>query len=557
MIVAASDDGANVRTAFGFALESEHYDLTVEIDPRDGTQSASHTLALIGLDTFSFDQRELIGDGSPQSVTFRVPPGTYSASALTFALAADEAREGVRDLRATSFVSTSDTKVVLDGDGARRFSYVTSRPASSDGQIMMVDWANARRGLRGPHPRRERRSRVRDARRLVGRRDVHVVSLNWMLSQPAGEVVPSSGDAVPVQSLAGPGQQPWDVAVPKLAGRYTVVDAGDASKVDASGAKRSIAIVSGSCEDLTGAARALAAAGAVAMVAYAGEGAECAGTVEQPSPLPAFQARPFDAARLLDRRASRHRSSRTTRRSTSTTSWALVRPRARRRCARRPSESRRDLRRAIRLSRRDDATGPPGLGHAPRLGARARCRSVRPRSSRVRAEQRQALREPDRRMGALGRGEERGRLRRRPRSRHRAMTCGRRKDDHRPLVRLAHHIQRLAAAREVRVAVVRRIARATSCGSLVLPWADDDGPRRRAALPRRVRRHSCTATVSSSAAEGKAIRVRPFGSVPALVTRSQQTMQPGKSPFSPTCRVRGARRGACHVRLVALNHFTT
>ncbi len=297
VIVAESDDGTSVRTAFGFVLESEHYDLTVEIDPRDGTQSASHTLALIGLDTFSYDQRELVGNGSPQSVTFRVPPGTYSAGALTFALAGDEAREGVVTFEPVIRL-TSDTKVVLAGDDAQRFSYVTSRPSSSDGQIMMVDWATAEGGFAGLILGGNA-DRVYATPGVSSGDVTFTSSLNWMLSQPAAEILPSSGDAVALQSLAGPEQQPWDVPVTKLDGRYQVVDAGEAGNIDASTAKRSIAVVSGTCGDLTEAARAFAAAGAVAMVAYAGDGAECAGTVEQPSPLPAFQARSFDAARLL------------------------------------------------------------------------------------------------------------------------------------------------------------------------------------------------------------------------------------------------------------------
>ena len=40
------------------------------------------------------------------------------------------------------------------------------------------------------------------------------------------------------------------------------------------------------------------------MVAYAGDGAECAGILDQPAPLPAFEARPYDAVRLLGRRSN-------------------------------------------------------------------------------------------------------------------------------------------------------------------------------------------------------------------------------------------------------------
>lgn len=296
VIVASTGAGVQIRTAFGFSLESEHYDLTVEIDPRTGTQTSTHTLALVGLDTFSYEQRTLSGTGSPQTVTFRVPPGTYSTGAITFGLADDEGLEGLLTYEPLVRVS-SDQRVVLDGDDARPFSYKTSRPAASDGQIMMVDWGGSA-GFAGFM--------------LVGSVDrlfatplqsneklTVTSSLNWMLSQPAAELSPASGATVPLQMLAAAGQQPWDVPVPKLAGRFQVVDAGSASDLDTSSVKGSIAVVAGACGDLTSTAAALDTAGAAAMVAFAGDGAECAGTVEQPAPLPAFQARPYDATRLL------------------------------------------------------------------------------------------------------------------------------------------------------------------------------------------------------------------------------------------------------------------
>ncbi len=296
VVLADAGSGPTVRTAFGFTLESEHYNLTVEIDPRAGTQSATHTVALVGLDPFTYDQRELVGDGSPQSVTFRLPPGTYSASALTFGVAADEAQEGVVSFDPTIHL-TSNTKVVLDAGKAKPFTYVTSRPASSDGQIMLADWS-AEGGFAGL-------IFAGNVDRLYATPSdssggaIFTSSLNWMLSQPAAEVFPASGDSVPMQSLAAPGQQPWDVPVERFEGTYKVVDAGDSGNLDTSSASRAIAVVAGNCGDLTGAAKALKAAGAVALVAYAGDGAECAGTVEQPAVIPAFQARPFDAARLL------------------------------------------------------------------------------------------------------------------------------------------------------------------------------------------------------------------------------------------------------------------
>ena len=83
VVRADAGDGTAVRSAFAFGLESEHYDLTVEVDPRARAQTGSHTIGLIGLDNGAFDQRELDGSGR-QSVTFRLPPGTYAIGSIGF-----------------------------------------------------------------------------------------------------------------------------------------------------------------------------------------------------------------------------------------------------------------------------------------------------------------------------------------------------------------------------------------------------------------------------------------------------------------------------------------
>ncbi len=48
-VVDATANGISVRSTFGYWLESEHYDLTVEVAPRAGTQSATTTVGLTGL----------------------------------------------------------------------------------------------------------------------------------------------------------------------------------------------------------------------------------------------------------------------------------------------------------------------------------------------------------------------------------------------------------------------------------------------------------------------------------------------------------------------------
>src|SRR5262249_28275166 len=45
--------GTQVRTAFGFGIESEHYDLTVQVRPRAGMQHAVRTVGVIGLESGS------------------------------------------------------------------------------------------------------------------------------------------------------------------------------------------------------------------------------------------------------------------------------------------------------------------------------------------------------------------------------------------------------------------------------------------------------------------------------------------------------------------------
>jgi subtilisin family serine protease len=298
VITATAAGTPTVRTAFGLSLESEHYDLTVQVKPRPGTQSANHTVALVRLDTGDYDQRELTGAG-PQSVTFRLTPGTYSTGAISFGLAADEAHEGILAYQPTIQLH-ENTTVVLDEGAAQPFTAATDRPAWSEGQFMLVELATdagaAGFTLTGSTDRLF-------ATPLASKPGAAVDSGLWeMLSQPAGELTPAGGRTVGLQPLAAAGQQVWDVPVPDLRGSFPVVDAGSASAPATARVRGTVALVSGTCGDLTGTARALAAAGAAAMVAYAADGSQCAGSLDQPAPLPAFQARPFDATRLLGSR---------------------------------------------------------------------------------------------------------------------------------------------------------------------------------------------------------------------------------------------------------------
>ncbi len=135
-----ADDGQTVRTAVGYVLEPEMYDVTVRVVPRSGSQSVSHQVALSSYGPpYSFDQRTF--DATPDEVTatFRVPPGTYSAGDLGFGVAADGASEGIVSYDPSIEVS-ADTEVVLDENDTGRFDYEVDRPVVVDGAILDVSW---------------------------------------------------------------------------------------------------------------------------------------------------------------------------------------------------------------------------------------------------------------------------------------------------------------------------------------------------------------------------------------------------------------------------------
>ena len=91
--------GKTVRTFVAYYLEPERYDLTVQITPRSGTQEAAHQVSLLSYADYSFDQRELDAAPGQRTVTFRVPPGSYSATVVSYGQAADDSSEGVLDVR--------------------------------------------------------------------------------------------------------------------------------------------------------------------------------------------------------------------------------------------------------------------------------------------------------------------------------------------------------------------------------------------------------------------------------------------------------------------------
>jgi len=123
--------------------------------------------------------------------------------------------------------------------------------------------------------------------------------LNAALSQPEAELTPAGRSTLGARPVPAQGQSVWMAPVPRLAGTFHVVDAGDAASPRTAKISGRIAMVAGSCGDLTATAARLAAAGAAAMLAYASHGAACAGTIQGTPPLPSLAMRPVPARALL------------------------------------------------------------------------------------------------------------------------------------------------------------------------------------------------------------------------------------------------------------------
>src|SRR5262249_8015071 len=290
-VVDATAAGISVRFTFGYWVESEHYDLTVEVAPRAGTQSATTTVALNGPQSGVYDQHEVTSNGSPVSTTFRVPPGIYSVTGLTTGLSSDGADEGV--LAGNPDVNvTATTHVVLNERSARRFGYTVDRPVSQDGMIMLADW-NGVDGyvgymLGGAFDRFYATPLASSSTASVDS------SINWLLSQPSGEIDPVKGAPVPLRAVTAAGTR-----VPALDLRGPVVPAGDILAPKTASVRRAIAVLSGSCGDVAAVADALGSAGATALVLEPTAQSGCPVTLDRTAAIPVFEARPDAAVALL------------------------------------------------------------------------------------------------------------------------------------------------------------------------------------------------------------------------------------------------------------------
>jgi subtilisin family serine protease len=299
VVTATPDDGGGtVRTAVASQLEPERYDVKVTIKPRAGSRAVSHQLGLSGFgEPWTFEQRSFDASPDAQSVTFRLPPGTYATGAISFGLANDGAKEGVVVYNPT-FTVSKDAEIVLDENDARRFDYKVDKPVVDDGAILDVGW-NGEAGYTGfTFYGAADRVYALPTKDLTG--GSATVAANWLLSQPEGVLSPPRGAPVPLRPITAPGGSLTETPVAALDRRLRIVDAGSAAKpFTGKAVKGAVAVVSGTCGDLTDVTTRLRKAGAAAVVAYPGVGQPCAGTVEGDPGLPALQGRRTDVRRLL------------------------------------------------------------------------------------------------------------------------------------------------------------------------------------------------------------------------------------------------------------------
>lgn len=298
VVTATPDDGSEtVRTGLSFLLEPERYDVTITIKPRADSQFASHVLGFSGYqDPWIYEQRTFDASPNTQTATFRVPPGDYATGVISSGLAANGATQGIVSYQPLIHV-TKDTSVVLDENDTNQFDYQVDQPAVADGAILDIGW----NGDAGPTSYLFAGSQdevyAQPSASVPGGQAS--VAATWTLAQPDGLLTRGSGAPIGLRPIPAPGGSVTTTPVRVVDDQYRMVDAGAAVSPDTSNVDGALAFVSGTCGDLTGAVSALKHAGAAAVVAYAGPGQLCAGTLDRQFRIPTMQARPFDAATLL------------------------------------------------------------------------------------------------------------------------------------------------------------------------------------------------------------------------------------------------------------------
>ena len=295
VVTATPDNGGTVRTGLSYLLEPEAYDVKVTVKPRTGTQSASHAVFLSSLQApWIFEQSYFDAEPGAQTATFRLPPGNYGVSATSAGLAADGAKEGVLTYE-PSFTVSKNAEIVLDEDQTGRFGYDVERPVVTDGAVLLATWKGATGTGEYAYYGAPDRLYARPSGGLAG---AATVSSNWWLSQPDGVLTVAKGEPVSLRSLPSTDGSPMP-PIAQIDASFKIVDAGRAAAPNTSEVNGAIALVAGDCGDLTTTAATLKKAGAAAMVAYAGPGQTCAGTVDDAVGLPSLQARAIDVDGLL------------------------------------------------------------------------------------------------------------------------------------------------------------------------------------------------------------------------------------------------------------------
>ena len=293
-----TDGGGTVRTAVAYQLEAERYDVKVTIKPRAGSRSVSHQLALSSIGApWSYDQRTFDASPDAQTVTFRVAPGTYSTGVISFGLAQDGAQEGIVSYNPT-FTVSKNIDIVLDENEAKRFDYKVDKPVINEGAILDIGWDGAAGHTGFLYYGAVDRLYAQPTKDLTG--GSATIASNWTLSEPEGVITPPRGAPVALRPLTALGGSLSETQVAPIDGAFRIVDAGTADKpLVTKAVKGAVAVLSGSCGDLTAAAASLRQAGAAALVAYPGEGQRCAGTIEGTPGLPALQGHRADVRALL------------------------------------------------------------------------------------------------------------------------------------------------------------------------------------------------------------------------------------------------------------------
>ena len=267
---------ARCAPALAYLLEPERYDVKVTIKPRAGSTQrlpparASAASASRGSTSSARSTPRPTRRARPSGCR-RAPTRT---GAISFGLAADGAKEGVVTYD-PSFTVSKNTEIVLDENETGRFDYKVDRPVVNDGAILDVGWNDGRR-LHRLHVLRLRRPPLRAA---VGgpAGGPATVAANWLLSQPEGLLTPA-GQAGGAAAAHRPGGTPTETPVAAIDGGFRIVDAGSAARAaDGQRVRGAVAVVSGTCGDLTGRRPGAAQkAGAAAMVAYAGRRSDAA-----------------------------------------------------------------------------------------------------------------------------------------------------------------------------------------------------------------------------------------------------------------------------------------